>query len=364
MTVKIYISKDSTGQNWAPDYPHEIDALQYMIKKLWQKFHHIGEFYAVFANVRDPSADLVIFSERGLGVLELKGKAGLINIHPDGLWFGNTYIEAGVHKNPHQQVQAYAQTMRDKILPYVLPDQYKRDRTKWNDVKSQTGVVFTDPRVDLTRVREQINGPLVKRLPWEDQFSILQPDDIVSWAARLRFVITLGHAMRFEPFRVKPMWIEQVLKKQFGAVEWDELEKSLPPAEVYGYLILEGDKDNFTYSLNQDLCTLGRSPDCEVVFPDNFNRVSKKHAQITRGLAGVEFKDIGSSNGSYLGRELIKTAIQLDHGQVITLGGPIGMPGTCTLHFEFRELSTIQPESTEMDAKQDNDSSQNQLDSQ
>ena len=355
MTVKIYISKDSTGQNWAPDYPHEINALQYMIKRLWQKYHHIREFYAVFANVREPSADLVIFSERGLGVLELKGKAGLINIHPDGLWFGNTYIEAGIHKNPHLQVQSYAQLMRDKILPYILPDPFKRDRTRWGDVKTQTGVMFTDPRVDLKRIKEQISGPMVKRLFWEDQFSILQPDDIATWAASLRFVITLGPNQGYEPFRVKPALIEQVLKQQFGAIAWNELEKSLPPAEVYGYLIMEGDKENITFSLNQDLLTLGRSPDCEVIFPDHFTRVSKQHAQITRGVAGVEFKDTGSSNGSYLGREIIKTTIPLQHGQEVTLGGPIGMSGTCTLRFELRELSTIKPESTEMDVNKDTD---------
>mgnify|MGYP007070560483 CR=1 FL=1 len=47
-------------------------SIEWMLKKAWEEFHHIQATYAIIANLRHPSADMVILTERGVGILELK----------------------------------------------------------------------------------------------------------------------------------------------------------------------------------------------------------------------------------------------------------------------------------------------------
>jgi hypothetical protein len=79
-----------------PDYVQEVGSLEWMLKKAWVEFHHLPSLYCMIANLRQPSADLVIMTERGLGILELKHVQGIITIGKDDIWYaGRTIIHAG-----------------------------------------------------------------------------------------------------------------------------------------------------------------------------------------------------------------------------------------------------------------------------
>jgi len=83
MTVKIYVAKDQKGRQWAPDRPHEVGACEWMVKKAWDEFHDLKEFYAILLNHQpEPRTDMVVIQERGLGVLEMKHYYNEIEIHP------------------------------------------------------------------------------------------------------------------------------------------------------------------------------------------------------------------------------------------------------------------------------------------
>ena len=90
VTVKIFASRDSEGRQWAPDYIHEATAAQEIIRKLWGAFHHQQALYAVIVNLHDPNADMVIMTERGLGIVELEHYFGNISIGSDGNWYADS----------------------------------------------------------------------------------------------------------------------------------------------------------------------------------------------------------------------------------------------------------------------------------
>jgi len=74
MPVKYFVSKDSQGREQVPDYPYETLAVIEIIKNVYADFNHTPNLYAIIANLnkRNAMADLVVITERGLGVIELR----------------------------------------------------------------------------------------------------------------------------------------------------------------------------------------------------------------------------------------------------------------------------------------------------
>ena len=128
MPVKYFVSKDSQGRQWPPDTSGESKEVVEIIKRVYSAYNDSEHLYAIVANLHIPDAyaDLVVITDRGMGFIELKGNYG--KIYQQGVyWYaGNCTepIKAGSQntpaRNPHEQVRAYAATIRKKLLTPLL----------------------------------------------------------------------------------------------------------------------------------------------------------------------------------------------------------------------------------------------------
>ena len=72
------------------------------------------------------------------------------------------------------------------------------------------------------------------------------------------------------------------------------------------------------FDIGKPTVIIGRGHDCDVVL-DN-STVSRQHATIK--LEGDQFRlyDLGSSNGSYVGEQRVRTPVTLEDGAVVRFG--------------------------------------------
>lgn len=351
MTVKIYASRDTAGKEWAPDHPHEVEPILTMLRGVWRTYHHLDTLYCVFANMRLSNADITILTERGLGVIELKHYFGKIRINKASReWYaGDALIKAGSNaKNPHEQVQAYAQSIRDKFLLTALPKDLKRMPEELDGVKFQTAVCFTNPNADIRELKLEIgNARFIRRKAWESDFSVVAPDEICQWVAKLRFGIDLGRAKGFEPLRLQPQIMVRVIETVFSGVAWTEAISNMPSGEPYAHVVLERDGEQQVFNLVNDAVTIGRSPDCDIVLPVVYKRASKQHCKIARNLTSVVIEDLVSTNGTYVDGIKVRQPTTLQHGARITLGRPAPDSKTCVLVFQSCNRKANQVSKTE-----------------
>src|SRR5215211_9394584 len=102
MPVRTYVSRDSAGNPWPPDNGHETIVAIELVKSMWSAFNHELATYCVMANLHHPNADLVVFTQTGIGVVELKHYPGRIQEGASGTWHAGTIpIKAGKYVNPH-----------------------------------------------------------------------------------------------------------------------------------------------------------------------------------------------------------------------------------------------------------------------
>ena len=348
MTLKIYVSQDSEGYEWAPDTSHEVEACEWMLKKAWMEFHHLRELYAILVNLRHPTADMVVIRERGLGVLELKHVFGEIWIDPEGPWrAGSLEIHAGNHLNPREQVLSYAKKLRDRIINYILPGYMQTGRNHSNDLKFQTGVCFTNPDASLQKAQKYMRERHLQFEPWET-FSIFDTGSFTPWIRDLRFKLLHDAARNFAPVRLERGRIVEIATQELNCVEWEEMHLAMPDGNPYGYLILEDAKDRQVFNLVRDRSVIGRSHECDVVLPERFSRVSKKHCAIQRSLEGIQITDLESTNGTFLNGRPIKILNPILHGDTLVLGGSSAGEKICALRFEISEKASHQTGATEV----------------
>jgi pSer/pThr/pTyr-binding forkhead associated (FHA) protein len=86
------------------------------------------------------------------------------------------------------------------------------------------------------------------------------------------------------------------------------------------YLAVEGEHETRLLALEGPITHIGRGFSCEVCLDDQ--RVSRRHAIITRRQHTTRILDDRSSNGTYLNGRRISEA-ELHDGDVIVLGGVI-----------------------------------------
>ncbi|MBE9508760.1 MAG: FHA domain-containing protein [Chloroflexi bacterium] len=361
MPVKIYVSRDSQGQPWPPDHSHEALAAIEIIKRLWLAFDHQETLYAVVANLHRPSADLVIISERGVGVLELKHYPGRVSQKPDSAWYaGRTRIKAGAeskgYRNPHEQVQAYAEHIRGDLIHLRRPPPWLPGRiADWEKFKFQTAVCFTHPDALIDDFKEALrhrHRPVTHR--WE-KFDVLKPDEIPEWTAALRFEVDTGHRHGFEPHRLTPQQIIRIAARLLGGTEWTEIANLMPTSEPYAYLtLIEDGRRMQVFGLDREEITVGRDANtCAVPVPERFSRVGRTHARITRSVQGIFIEDLDSMNGTYINGLPIRRGKRrrLAHGQKITLGGRVPSSKVCLLQFSLQSKAVVEPASTEISSE-------------
>lgn len=159
MPVKYFVSKDSRGKEQPPDFSHEVTAIIEIIKQLYAAFNHHKNLYVIVANLnkQDAMADMVILTERGIGIVELKGYPGQITMRGTEWYAGLKAIpgkptiagKSAGYRNPHEQVQLYMDAIRYKLLhpasePW-LPGKY----ADWVEFQFGTAVCFTHEDVSL-----------------------------------------------------------------------------------------------------------------------------------------------------------------------------------------------------------------------
>jgi len=354
MTLKIYVAKDSVGRVRAPDTSHEVRAIEWMLEKAWSEFHHLQETYAIITNLRHPSADMVVLTERGIGLLELKHKYGEIKINPDGTWMaGLSVIKAGKHLNPREQVRSYTKELREKVIRWILPNYIYVNKDRWSMLKFQTGVCFTHPDADIRKVQKYITERHIVLDAWESNFSIIDIDDFTAWIRELRFQLQhdYEYSKDFEHVRLSPEMIVKIAADVLHNVEWSEIYPAMPDSNPYGYLILEDIKSRLVFKLVKDHSTVGRSPDCDIVIPEEFTRVSKKHCAITRNMNFIEITDLNSKNGTFLNHQLISKSTRIQHGNILSLGREPAQAKVCTLRFETHKQMSLDVPPTEIGPK-------------
>jgi len=351
MTVKIFAARDSEGREWPPDHEHEVKAIIDMLKQLWTAYHHLESTYCIVANMRQPNADLVIFSERGLGIVEMKHNYGKITLLDDGAWYGGPVpIKGGSYPSPYHQLQAYTEILRNKLLPMILPDNLKRSPELWDKMKFQIALCFTNPEADIAQVKDEVRkSKHLERKPWEGNFEVIDPTEIVPWALKLRFGIDLGREKDFQPFRLNPGIIEKVIGLVLGATEWTDVMSSMPNNQSYGYLAWQSQEGEQKFNLEKDEVIIGRSSECDWVTPSKFKTISNRHCKITRSLQGIQIEDLESTNGTYLNNKLLKRPIPLQNSQVVSLCAPSTNANTFRFQFFIRDAEnteTSSPSST------------------
>jgi hypothetical protein len=293
---------------------------------------------------------MIVITERGIGILELKHYYGRISIGYDNSWYaGPKQIHPGSkYANPHEQVQGYAEEIRGRMMLAIRPDWLRNS----NDLKFQTAVCFTHPDADVSALREDVRrGRSIQRKEWEDGFDVITPDDVPLWITNLRFQVSKGYSHDYEPFRLKREMVKALAEKLLRATEWEEILELMPTGEPYAYLTLVDDEEaEHTYGLDRDELLVGRDPNaCSLVIPARYSRASRLHARIVRNVHGVTIEDL-STHGTFAdGKKIMPNhPYRLQHEQVIMLGGPISGEKVCTLKFLERAVSSIDPQSTEM----------------
>lgn len=342
MTVKLYVSRDSEGRQWGPDHAHEAQAAQEIVQRVWTKLHHTDTVYALLANLHQPQADLAVISENGVGVIELKHSAGRIAISSDSSWTANGLpIISGRWDNPHLQVRSYAETIRQKTLRFLLPKDLLRDPGRWDEFKCQTAVCFTNPAAELGELKKVLPATSsIRRRPWESDFSVLVPSDVPNWAVSIRHGLTQGRAKQFEPYRIQPGVIVNVAEMVLNATEWTEILELMPDGEPWGYLVISDGDYTRSIGLIRDTITIGRESDNTVVVPEEYPRMSRRHAAITRRLNRVFIEDL-SKNGTYVNGVRVVKERRLEHNQTITLGGATTAGGNYALIFKLRSRDDL-----------------------
>lgn len=338
MTVKIYVAKDSENKVRPPDTPHEVQGVLYLLTEFWRKYHHLPGFYGLVANMRFPSADLVIFTERGIGVLELKNYPGLVTVRPDGTWYaGKAMIKGGAGcKNPHEQVQNYGAMIREKITRAVFPE----ERYRWDEIKFQTAVCFMADQADLSNIKKRVDFLNRDNQPWENRFDILYPNEISEWALKIMFTIKKDGAHDYEPITIKPARLDAVIKRTFNAVEWEEMVAQMPPGKKYGCVIVHDGQDELYHPLYLDETIIGRGKEeCQVAIPNKFELVSNVHCKIVRSLEGVKIIDLQSKHGTYNLEGARITEAGVSSNRAFCLGGAPGEPGACVVQIQLGETA-------------------------
>lgn len=100
-------------------------------------------------------------------------------------------------------------------------------------------------------------------------------------------------------------------------------EPLLPPARLITLDAYAADVQPGECVLSMDLCTIGRSPICQIVVQRSL--VSRLHARIERTGPRYLLHDAGSANGTFVNNRRISEAHLLADRDLVGLGAPAGL---------------------------------------
>jgi hypothetical protein len=357
MPVQFYLGCDMQGLPHAYTFTHEENGARSICQYMHDKLYRQKEFFAVVANpcytggYFELNPDLVIISEAGLGVVEMKNHFGEVDCSdPSGPWrAGGKVMDAGRgFQNPHQQVQSNAIYIRDELV--AAPSKWlPGEGSQISALKFHTTVCFTNPFVNLARCREALAYrylPGRALRPWE-RFSVITAAEIPGWARDMRFEVS-SEADWYRNYRLMPGEIQHLATDFFHARSWDEMESYVRQLrQPYGYLVLVNETRNTTlppFRIDREEMWIGRSAGlCNIVIPQSYSLVSNRHARLIYTGNRFYFEDLGSTNGSYLAGNApgLSGLVEIHPGQRVLLGANTPGEKVCVLELQ-REMQTVE----------------------
>jgi hypothetical protein len=350
MPIYYYLGKDLQGKYSEPVFHQESSGVYRICRHLWEKFHDAEEVYAVVVNAQqvgvgqELAPDLVIISELGMTVIEMKDYAGEIDCgNRLGYWYyGNRRpmvdkdrsSQAG-YANPGVQVRFYAETIRGHLTKSNPTAWLPWEQPLWKDIKIHTSVCFTNSLARLDHCKEQVKKIYLPDNPlrsWEI-FSMITPAEVADLVFNMRYNVQTGPADFFRPLRLSPDEVRSLAERFFHGVQWKDLRLYLETDLVpYGYLELLDDKGLAVhrFALNQEDMLVGRGKACAIQI--SYDEVSRKHARLFRAGHEVMIEDGGSTHATYINGKTLTSRVPLVDGDVITLA-PEALGEKCRLRY-------------------------------
>jgi pSer/pThr/pTyr-binding forkhead associated (FHA) protein len=90
------------------------------------------------------------------------------------------------------------------------------------------------------------------------------------------------------------------------------------PTTLRTLVVTDGALRGTTLALGQSTIQIGRSPDSTLVLEDDY--ASTNHARVYQMNGVWILEDLGSTNGTYVGRARIETPVALDAGMAVRVG--------------------------------------------
>ncbi|NTV65937.1 MAG: FHA domain-containing protein, partial [Oscillochloris sp.] len=290
----------------------------------------------------EPSADLLVITELGMGVVELKHSAGLLHVQGETWLTEHGAVRAGTpnqgYANPRQQVQSYTGKIRELMVTYCTDWWSIPMRTLNKTLRVQSAVCFTKPSLIIPDdAKMAIISAADADYSRLGRFDLLVPPEFPAWVAALRFEVSQGSAARYQPYRLEQHQISQVIE-HFQAAEWSAVQALMPSGQAYAYLIIRAEQQEpQIFSLHTLDFQVGRSAsNCALTVPRGYGKVSRVHAQFNRYSDDIWLQDLHSSHGTYVNGVRVGQAVILKPGDQITLGGPRPEPGVYTCEFVRR----------------------------
>jgi hypothetical protein len=96
-----------------------------------------------------------------------------------------------------------------------------------------------------------------------------------------------------------------------------------PPGEAPGgkpriLVVTEGSLQGTTITLGQAPILIGRAPECTLVLEDDY--ASSRHARLSLQQGRWVLEDLGSTNGTFLGRARVEGATPIEPGSPVRIG--------------------------------------------
>lgn len=261
MPVTAYITRDPSGNPWPPVHAHEANAVIGLVQRLHEALHHERTSYAVLANLQAPSADLLVLTEMGVGVVELKHYPGTLAVQA-GEWYADRQlVKAGVgHPNPREQAQAYATRIRRELMPYLAKGWSLSESELETRLKVQTAVCFSHPDVVLpVAVQEAIEREARQQGRRWSAFQLLTPAAFPAWVGGLRFGVEKDKSAQYAPQRLTAKQIAGFAELIFKCSAWTEIANLMPTGSPYAYLTLHPTgQEPILFPLRTTEVTIGR----------------------------------------------------------------------------------------------------------
>lgn len=83
-------------------------------------------------------------------------------------------------------------------------------------------------------------------------------------------------------------------------------------------VVTEGSLQGTTLALGQATILIGRAPECTLVLEDDY--ASNRHARFTFNQGVWMIEDLGSTNGTFLGRSRVEAPTPVDPGVPVRIG--------------------------------------------